>query len=301
MDGGTMAYLPQGQIRLASTRAGTHAVDEELLLTVARYHYVTTELTTWLLDYSASSYKYVLKRLKRLSDAGYLLHLQLPTISAGKPQLVYTLSTRGGKLLESMGYEVSGRTHPSDHGEHSLLFLQHTLACNRVLGAAELVARRHHEVVIAQMIHERDLRHRPVRVSVAGGQLAVINDGFLEMHLANKHKMAIGWELDRGTVDQRAVRRKLAGLVSFVQGPAQEAFDCPAPVIAFATTAGPQRMNLLRRWCEDVLKDARREVDSSLFLFTAIPDGPVDADTLYLKPVFYEPFVNQPVPLLEWN
>src|SRR6266545_1582739 len=143
--------------------------DAQLLHAVQRYHAITARQLTTLL-YAPSSHTWVQTKLKRLTDAGYLQRLFLPRPSqAGSAPSVYTLSRRGMRYLADHGVDVPRRARPYKARSYTYLHLSHLLAVNDVLIAAELLARRHPQVVLARLLHERDLQRMPVTVQNADG------------------------------------------------------------------------------------------------------------------------------------
>lgn len=232
-------------------------MDEAMVRAVATFHFLTVEQVTRLF-YHHGSLTHVRGKLKRLSDLGYLQRLRVPRTSAGNPPWVYHLA-RGGirALQQSEGLErgESLRFRPAEQREHAYLFLAHTLAVNDVLIAATLLSRTVPQAVLAELQHERDLRQTPVRVRTSAGEsMSVIPDAWLDFHLAQRARMSIVLELDRGTVGQRAFKRKLRGLLAYAAGPYQEAFGTSSLTIAIATTASASRAKQLRTWCEQVLR-----------------------------------------------
>ena len=296
-----MSVQQASTIRTASTARSSliSASDDAIICSVYRYHFLTA-IQVCRLFYDPDSLKFVRSKLKRLTDLGYLHRLLLPTVSLGKPAFIYTLGRKGINYLRSAGFEDFHRFRPSGQEEHSYFFLRHTLAVNDFLIAAECLRDSVPGVVLADFAHERDLKKTPVVVKTkADEKVGVIPDAWLDFHLDGKLRVSVILELDRGTVQQKPFARKLRGLLAYSQGPYQEFFGSDALTIAFACTAGPHRCEQMRRWCEDVLKETKSEQDSEIFLFTSLEeDQEWDPKTLFLDPIWHQPFSKTPVALL---
>jgi hypothetical protein len=272
--------------------------DEAILRLLQAYHYLTAEQITRL-RYSRGSLTYVRDRLKTLTDTGYLQRTYLPRMGrGGDTPAIYRLARRGITFLRDAGADLSIRFRPSE-GQHSYLFLAHTLAVNDVLIAADLLTRTREDVALASVLHERDLKRQPVKVTTAKDeQLSVIPDAWLDFRLlAAQKRMCIVLELDRGTVEEGQFRRKIRGLLAYSNGPYQEVTGAKSLTIAFPTTAGDRRETEMRHWTEKELTDLNRDRDRDLFRFRAIalPPDPVD---LYLGNSWRRPFDRDRSPLL---
>lgn len=211
--------------------------------------------------------------------------------------------------------EKSKRFRPAETYERSYLFLTHTLAVNDFLIAAALLSRQTPDVVLVQMRHERDLKRAPVRVTLGhvaigsdsdrqfGQQqhqgVAVIPDGWLDFHIKGAAQLCVALELDRGTEEEYAFKRKLRALLAYAAGPYQTAFGTDSLTVAFATTAGTRRAERMRVWCEQVLRTEQQEQEADLFYVTSLPEGELDPQTVFLAPIWARPFANDRVPLVE--
>lgn len=274
--------------------------DDAFLRAVATYHFLTAEQLTRLL-FRPGSLAYVRAKLKRLADAGYLDRLHLPTATAGNAPFVFSLAAPGIGYLTETGEETGAKWfRPVEQHERSYLFLSHTLAVNDFLIAAHLLSRTEPRVVLATMRHERDLRREPVTVTTAAGErLGIVPDGWVDLHIAGESRLCLALELDRGTVEERAWKRKLRGLIAYADGPYQQQFGTPSLTILIATTTGPSRCTAIRRWCEQVLHEVHREADADVFLLTSLPEGaPPDPQTLFLRPVWQQPLRPDLLPLI---
>lgn len=294
----TPAHQASGRVDAKASRA-LSAHDDALLRAVYTYQFVTVEQVTRLL-YRAGSLKYVRRRLRGLVDVGYLQRLRLPSVGIGNTSYLYTLARRGIGYLTAAGYSDFARFRPSEQREHSYLFLTHTLRVNDFLIAAQLLTRSNPDVILADMRHERQLRRTPIKVKTSSGEtIGVVPDGWLDFHIRGQDRMSIVLELDRGTVEREAFKRKIRGLLAYADGPYQAFFGSQSLTVAFAVTAGARRMELLREWCEQVLTDVRQE-RPELFLFGVLPpDGELDPTALFLSAMWYLPFGPVPISLLD--
>lgn len=273
--------------------------DDQLLRAVYAYHFLTVDQVVRLF-YRHGSLAYVRVRLKRLADEGYLQRLRLPQPTSGNPPWIYTLAQHGASYLKASGCTefVSFR---DDAQQHSWLFLHHTLAVNDVLIAAALLTRVVPEVTLVDMRHERTLRHYPVKVAIDGGRetMTLVPDGWLDFHVRASTRVSVLLELDMGTIEQKAFKRKLRGLLAFLAGPYQEAFGSASVSVAFATTAGAARAERIRVWIEQVLREQRSEQEAELFLVANLPTGELDPNVVFCLPYWRSPFSSSVVSLLE--
>lgn len=283
------------------------AVDEKLLLAVHRFHYLTLSQLVRLLGYSErskGSSNWLGGFLKALVEDNYLVAQNLPRVASyGRNPLIYSLSTKGFHHIESLGFTVQTKLTPAEQ-ERSFLFLEHTLKLNDVLIAACLLEKQIAGITLAELLHERVLKHHPTRVQVDGKSVAVIPDAWLDFRLSPPfskapEQVAICLELDRGTEDVWKVRAKIRNYVAFAGGAYQAAFGTSALTIAFvATSGGDKRVQQMKTWTREELSKLNAIGFSDLFLFAALEEGVVDGLRLFTTPVFQAQASSQ-VALLE--
>lgn len=279
--------------------------DDAILHAMATYQYLSADQVRRLGGYSHGSLDAVRKQLKQLVEDSYVLRMRLPRASAGNAPWVYGLDRLGSAYLEatigaSDDSASLGRFRASEQYERSYLFLTHTLAVNDFLIAASLLEREVPTVRLAELRPEHALKRTPVRVALGPAEKqTVILDGWLDFHLHGTLRLCIGLERDRATEAEGAFVRKLRGLLAFAVGPYQEAFGVDSLTVAFATTAGPRRVEQMRAWCERILRDAGREEDADLFFLASLPEGELDPKTVFLAPIWSRPFATNRAPLLE--
>jgi len=276
---------------------------QDLLVAIGRYFYLNARQCTRLL-YAEASLTRVQALLKELADDGYCQRLFLPRPTPhGRVPAIYTLGRLGRTYLAALGVDVPTRLRPSAAREHAYLFLDHTLAVNDCLIAIELLARRVPQIAIRTMHHERTLRRMPIVVrDTDGREAAVIPDGWLDLRVAlpdGTYRTCIALEIDRGTTEQRAFRRKVARWVAAADGPYREAFGTDLLTVAIVATPGEGRAEELLRWIAAELASLRRQDAADLFFVTAVDAASVDPATLYCGPVWRRCDQEAPVPLIE--
>lgn len=283
-----------------ATRPLLGPADLQLLLAFWRYFYLTAAQLTRLL-YSPASHTYTQARLKRLADGGYLGRIFLPRPSrTGSAPLVYTLARKGLRALAEWGKPVMRRYRPAEVRETSYLYLAHTLALNDVLIALELFCRRDRRVHLAGLRHERDLKHQPVRVRLPNGSTAgVIPDAWLDLRIENRYQECYCLEVDRGTTEQQAWRRKVAALIAYAGGPYQSTFGTASITIVVVATPGEGRRDQLMRWTAAELTAAGRVDQAGLFRFTGVPVAQLSPEVVFLGAHWRRPLDRQSMPLLD--
>ncbi len=289
--------------RKSAQSGGVTPAKRALLHAVARNHFLTARQCTRL-RYAASSLTRVQALLKELADDGYVQRLFLPRPSPhGRAPTVYALGRRGRSCLAALGIAVPARLRPSQERGHAYLFLAHSLAVADCLIAMELLSRSVPAIAIREMRHERDLRRTPILVpGPGGGRTSVIPDGWLDLRVAlpdGVYRSCIALEIDRGTTEQRAFRRKITHWVAAADGPYQAAFGTDLLTVAIVATPGEGRADELRRWIAAELASLHREEQAGLFLVTAQDAAIVDPATFYGGPVWRRCDDATPMPLIE--
>lgn len=274
--------------------------DLSILAVLGRYFYLTASQVTRLL-YAPSSQTYAQARLKRLAGHGYLQRIFLPRPTrTGSAPLVYTLARKGLSVLAAWGRGVDRRYRPAEVRETSYLYLAHTLALNDVLIALELFCRHDQRVQLAGLRHERDLKLQPVRVRLPVGVTAsVIPDAWVDLRIMRRYQECYAVELDRGTTEQKAWRRKVAALMAYANGPYQETFGTASLTIVVVATPGEGRRDQLIRWTEAELSAAGRADQAGLFRFTGVSVAQMSPENVFMGAGWRRPFDPQLRPLLD--
>lgn len=286
-------------VRVSVTPFLPGPADHPILVALGRYYYLTARQLTRLL-YAPSSQTYAQARLKRLVDHAVLQRIFLPRPTrTGSAPLAYTLARKGLHALVEWGGAGERRYRPAEVRETSYLYLAHTLALNDVLIALELLCRRDPRVELAALRHERELKCQPVRISLPGGATtSVIPDAWVDLRLLGRYQECYAIELDRGTTEQRAWRRKVAALIAYASGPYQERFGTASLTIAVVATSGKGRRDQLIRWTEAELRSHGHEHQANLFRFTGVPIVDTDPIDVFAGSVWHRPFDPHPTPLL---
>jgi Replication-relaxation len=293
--------MPAASSVSAANSIAVSPADDAVLRAAFRYYYLSSRQVCRLL-YSAGSLTYVQTKLKHLTDAGLLQRIWLPRPAAhGSAPSVYTVARKGLNYLACAGIDVDRRRYrPSEQREHTYLFLGHTLAVNDVLISAELLSRSQPEYQLARMLHERDLKRRPVHLQDDDGRMiSVVPDGWLDLRVKAAYQVCLALELDRGTEEQKVWRRKVRGLLAYANGPYQDAFQTKSLTIAVVATSGDKRLLQLIRWTESELTARHEQGQGDLFVFTAIRPGSADLADLFFSRRWYQPFGEQPIALLD--
>jgi hypothetical protein len=274
--------------------------DLSILKCLLKYHYLSSRQLCRLL-YSPGSLTYIQAKLKRLVDAGFCLRIWVPKREPhGSAPAVYALARQGINQLKHEGFEVARRFHASEKRALSYLFLNHVLELNDFLISAELLCRWQPEFTMASFAHDLDLKRRPVYVVGDDGRnTVVVPDALLDIRIQQAFQVCLAIELDRGTEEKEPWRRKVRHLLRYANGPYQDAFGTRSITFAIVTTAGEKRLLELLAWTKAELELQKETSRGDLFVFTYVPPGPMDPDTMFLRPCWYQPFSESPLALLE--
>ncbi len=284
--------------------------DAAMLMALNRYQYLTAAQASRLLYPNLhDNNRYSSRRLKRLVDAGYVLRLRdMPKPMYGSPPHVFTLGRRGRQYLNSLGIETPTYYRPSEEGVKAFnrLYMQHTLAAIDVLVAAERLCQEQ-AVSCPALRCERELKRSPLRVDVTpppgspsevSRRVAVIPDGWFQLSVSGQPPQSIALELDRGTEEQKFWRRKVAALVTWANGPYQDAFETDNVTIAVVAPT-PVRRDQLRSWTVRELASRGWREDEQIFLFTSVDPVISGPSSFFFDPVWYSPREELPISLLD--
>jgi hypothetical protein len=285
-------------------------VDQAILRALSRYHYLTVPQANRLLYPNlADENRYMQRRLKHLVDAGYILRLRaLPTPRYGQAPHVFTLARGGRQYLNALGVSVRPYYRPSEEiqATQNNPFMEHRLAAIDVMIAADCLC-RDHPVTCPRMLSERELKQSALRVDVppAGGapaqttrRVAVIPDAWFQLCVTGRPPVSIALELDRGTEDQFAWRRKVAALALWADGPYREAFRTDNLTVA-VVCRDRQRTDVLAGWTFRELSECGYADLADIFLFTAASPVVTAPLSLFFEPHWYLPEQGEPVALLD--
>lgn len=285
------------------------AVDYETVQLVREFHFLTVEQVIKLRGLSINSKPKVQIRLKALFDSKYLDRRSLPHVGTGNTEYIYALSTKGMNLLKELGFSGFSRFRPDEFRRFAFPHLDHALAVNDVLIAARLLHDGVPNISLAEMRHDLDLKKTPVRVTVerrlpygdrTDEKITVIPDGWLDFRMPLLDlRRCIVLELDRGTTSIAPFKQKLRAYFSYaVSLEYQELFGTDLCMVAYATTAGHNRLRQMIEWCETELTQQRLEHEANLYRFASLPDGEYNPQEIFCSEMWYKPFEDEPVSLL---
>ena len=263
---------------------------EMILQSLYTYYYLTAKQVCRL-HYSPGSFTRVEKLLKELRDNEYLQWDFLPVKRRfGSSPAYYMLAKRGISYLRRLGKDVSLLPYPSEKRQLKSLFIPHTIAVNDFLIAASLLPRVAPDFCLHDMRHELYLKR-----TIKG---AVVPDGWLDFR-RGKEQSCFLLEVDRGTEDIKVFKEKIRSLVHFSKTSYQEIFHTPSITIVFATTTNSLRLQNMLTWTKQTLSEMRETQEADLFRFAAIPEGELDPAWLFFEKVWYRPFSDKPLALLD--
>ncbi len=239
------------------------AVDFEYLQLVRDFHFLTVEQIMRLRG--VSSKPKVQTKLKSLYEQKYLDRRSLPHVGVGNTEYIYALSTKGMNLLKELGFSGFSRFRPDEFRRFAFPHLDHALAVNDFLIAGRLLHDAIPAISLADMRHDLDLKKTPVRVTVerrlpygdrTDEKITVIPDGWLDFRMTipdrpKPRRRCIVLELDRGTTSIAPFKQKLQAYYGYaISEEYQELFGTNLCMVAYATTAGKQRLQQMIEWCE---------------------------------------------------
>jgi hypothetical protein len=290
----------------ASGRVEDHAIhpaDVRVLRALLAHHFLTPEQATRLL-FAAGAKSHVYDKLRRLAVGGYVRALPMqPPRARGSSRLLYALDRAGLAHLRELSTEVPEAFRLHLPKKHSYLFYDHQLAVADVLVAALLLGRRSPRVALRRFVHDRELSHAPVAVALAGGEVvALVPDAFLAFEVTltqTRGRFSILWEVDRGTVDLRAWRRRVRGyLTGLADGTLARAFGSPTLTIAVGVPDGRRRQELLAL-IGAVAEETGLVEEAGFFVVTDADPAATPPEVFFLAPIFAVPLTGELVPLLE--
>ncbi|GHO85191.1 hypothetical protein KSZ_31970 [Dictyobacter formicarum] len=262
----------------------------------------------------------------------YLYREALERKAPGNPTFVYCLATCGLSYLRRNGYpNLTRRFRPCETRGLSYLHKLHCLNVNDILIAARNLSKVSPDITLAQWRHDFDLQKIPAVVTFArdlttsySGEsvqqtVRLVPDGMLDFRLrlydakVNEWRRVILFEVDRGTeTNSKKFKEKILAYIHYClpEGGFEKRYGKTNKRIAYIVTrGGEKRLIMLRHWCEEVLREQHFEQEQNLFRFTSISQQ-TDQDTgsireelaisptLFVQPVWYKPFEEEPDTLL---
>ncbi len=275
---------------------------ERVLRSLGRYDRLTAEQTRRLL-FGAGSLTYVQAKYKELADMGYVLAVPVGRpVPHGSGPLAYSLDRRGRTYLGSLGVDVPRRLRQSEERARSSPHLRHSLAVGDALILCDLLCRQDPRVSIDRLMGERELKARPVVVTMPNGATrGVALDAWVDLHLRHPdgvEQRCLGFEVDGGTEWQAAWRRKVAALVAFERCAYGDAFGVESLTIVVVAPS-EARCRELCSWTEQELAAQGTVTNADLWRFGAMPRDLADAVTFFRAPRWSVPGQISPMPLIE--
>jgi hypothetical protein len=308
----TLTARPRALSRLTPT-------DEELLLTCARYHYVTVD--QWLRSFAdEGKRRYVQRRSRELVAQDYLIRLYISRPGGqGKAPSIFTLGLAGRRHVESLGIRVPQRFRRSDLFSLSPKHLAHSEDVTDVLLNFDLLVRHDGRIEIAEMLHERFLFEQrfkvPVRmVHLVTGEvrqepMEVTPDAFVKVSAwvegeQKRRVFPILVEVDRDTEQQVVFREKIAKLYAFGTSETYEqVYGARSFNVAFFVQAPRrdplQRLAELLAWTERELKQRQLTHDAVSFSYCALDPAATPPEVLLLGASWFYPFSTTPHSLID--
>lgn len=258
-------------------------------------HLATTEQLTRL-HYKPGMHKTVLKRLKVLTDNGYLQADSIPT-KLFKSPYYYTLDTKGMRYLEDIGLDTDPNFRASKKVSESYLHLRHALELNDVLIATLRLKYTHPNYYLAKYIQERVFKRSPLVVVWGGVTVRVVPDCYFDIRQRTTNQSVhLLLEHDRGTEQQEHFRRRIRAYKTLLAtGAYKQLLATEHVTVAFTTFISGKRVAQMREWTRAEL--ASDPTLAKMFIFAELPK-PVTPRDLLFERRWYNLVGEQPVNLL---
>jgi hypothetical protein len=286
--------------------------EERILKAVHNLECVTKDEIIHLLFAKGSS-NYVGAILRKLSggrdydEQAFLYRFPLPRATRGTKERVYCLGAKAREVLTLEDFYP-----PSKFRYLSYSPILHDLTLSRFITAATAYFTTHTDFDLLETRMCYQLAQNPPTLPVITNgiktNVTVLPDAWLNLERVTDETAYPLWlEIDRGTENrqkfQQLVRNRLA-LVKSQQY--EQIFNTKAVLLCYVTTGATPELGALRlhnmlRWTEDVLLEQDQQQWSSLFRFSTIAFKTLydQAHALFTEPVWYQPLVNDQVPLFD--
>lgn len=273
--------------------------EERCLRLVGLHEYVSAEQIRRGLGFCEGCGSYARELAASLTRFGLLERVTRDRAGPrGSMASAYTLTTAGRRALAQLGVEASGRYRPVEERRRSRIFLSHTLVCVDVAISATLLGEQTPNVGLRRLWHERSLRRQPTYVETDGRRSAVIPDLRLDL-AAGGDQVMVSCEVDLSSERGSAWKRKVRHLAAWADGPYQDAYKTDSLTIAVIAPGDERRAHALCHYTEGALDEIGARRLSNLFVFTAQDPATASPQTFWLAPGCWQPFAEQPVPLIE--
>ena len=262
-------------------------------------HLATTEQLTRL-HYKPGMLKTVSKRLKALTDNGYIQADCVPT-KLFKSPYYYTLDSKGMRYLADIGMDTDTSFRASKEVSESYLHVRHALELNDVLIATLRLKYTHPQYYLSRFIHERTLKRTPYKVTLNGSHISLIPDGFLDVRQRRQNmpdlSLTLLLEHDRGTEQQDHFRRRIRAYSAFLSsGAYKQPLATERVTVAFTTFVSAKRVAQMREWTKAELLNEPQL--AGMFIFAELPK-PLEPQHLLFERRWLTLASDQPIALLE--
>lgn len=272
---------------------------ETLPVGLYHLHLATAEQLTKL-HYSMGTLKTVKKRLKVLTDHGFLQADSVPTRQYRSPYY-YSLDTRGIRYLKEIGIDVPETLRAAGETHEGYQFIDHALELNDLLISAMRISSVDPLYYLTNFLHERTLKRTPYKATWQGASYNLVPDAFLDFRVqttGGQRRLPVLLEHDRGTEEQQHFRRRIRAYTSFLQSGAYvQMFNTKALTVAFTTPKDAKRVAQMRHWTQLELQEAGANNLAPVFLFADLAK-PLEPRNVWLEKRWYGLQSSQPFALL---
>jgi hypothetical protein len=273
--------------------------EQAILEAVHQYRYLTRNQTVALL-FNPHSATWVDDKLKRLYHNQYLQRIFQPMApgSGGTPA-IYCLDKQGRNYLARRKglAKTDMQWRKATDTFRDLPFLDHTLRINDFRIAWELASQNSGATM--DWIDERTLKgdHYKARIlNPSGhGSLVVVPDGYTRLRI-NGVQYCFFLELDNGSQEKTAVRKKIRAHILFSRGDYQERYGSTSLTVLMVTSQDSQRLGQLMDWCKEELAKTGTVHETELFLFARLQD--LNPESVLKASVWWRAGKGNPGPLL---
>lgn len=289
--------------------------EERILKAVHDLECVTLDDIIHLLQYSKKSRNYVGAILRKLSgghdyDDQQLLYRQpLPIAAKGTKERAYCL---GAKAWEVLDIDDAYRSAKFRYLAYSPIL--HDLMLSRFLVVSTTYFAAHTDYKLLETRTCYQIARNPPRIPLTtNGKTAtitVIPDAWLDIERVSDGKAYPLWiEIDRSTENYQKFKQLLRHRLDVVNSRQYEkTFHTKDVLLCYVTTAKTSeladiRLHNMLRWTEELLpkEEPERQRLAAILRFTAVeyPNMYEQPHALFTEPVWYQPLVNDQVPLFD--
>jgi hypothetical protein len=254
-------------------------------------------LATWQIQRAMGwkSETYTSERLGPLVGIGVLERKRMPHESGlGGAAWVYKVGSAGKKILKQAGIPVH-RFAMGKRPDMVSIFMRHSLLVNDFFISAELWKKQAGNVEIKGMMHDfdftRDVRF-PYRVATGG----VKPDGWLDIVIANRDRYCFLLEVETGTHEAAAVKKKIHDLVLFADKGYQAVFGTDILMQLFLAMDGPEHRTEILKAAAQELREMGRPEMAEIYRVTAVKP---DDLSLFTAACWYQPGDSSPHALFD--